>query len=137
MSVENVVRLGTKKTLTEEEKEKAFLEQKYNEFKETAINEHQANMLATIEGLSSLVIAGKLDSFVLVGRNAEKGYFLDLSMINSQIETAPTFLAYAGKLDAMKLDMLDLAGVGPHMDIRGDFFAIADPVDLYDEDDEE
>lgn len=135
MSAENVVRFGTKKTLTEEETEKAALKQKYNEFKEASINEHQANMLATLEGLSALVIAGKLDSFVLVGRNAEKGYFLDITMINNQIETAPAFLAYAGKLEALKLDLLDLAGVGPHMDLVGDFFAVADPIDLYDEED--
>lgn len=105
----------------------------YDKFKTGSDDEHRKMMLETLEQIRDLIVAGKLDSYIIICRNAEHGVFLDYTAINQQLAKPPEIYAYSGKLNELQTALCDLAYNGLHMNLKGELYTIEEPMDNEDE----
>lgn len=124
MSDDNVISLGTRKSFAAEREEKQKAEQAYEEHIDAAAAQHKKNMLAFVKNLKARIEANEIDGLVVAGRNPASGAFLSCVIMNNSSMRVDTYLAYAGILGAMQLDVTDLANNGPHMNSDGSHFVI-------------
>ncbi len=136
-SDEKIISLGSRRTLAAEARANIEAQEKFKKFSEESASQHQKDMIEILEAIIELVKSKKLDSFIIIGRNPDHGFFLDHIAMNPELTTAENCLAYAGKLDELKLVSLTNAAVGPFMDLKGVFY-LSDPdlMELEDLDDE-
>ncbi len=120
---DNVISLGTRKTLEEDRAELARAEEVHKTNLDETAKLHRSNMLTFLDRVRERVEAGELDGMVVVGRNPNNGAFLASSVLNDLETRVDTYLAYAGMMGAMQLDLTDLANAGPHMNSDGTFMA--------------
>jgi hypothetical protein len=133
---ENVIHLGTRKTLAENHAELKRAEAVH----EKALNEnaknHLANLTETLTNVQARVDAGELDGLVVLGRNPNNGAFMSVAVLDGLATRVDTYLAYAGILGAMQLDLTDMANAGPHMNTDGTFFAVENVLTIPAEEDD-
>ncbi|MDE4297102.1 hypothetical protein PXK56_18095 [Phaeobacter gallaeciensis] len=127
---DNVISLGTRKSLAEDKAEKQAAEETLKVHLDEAAASHKANMLGFLENLKARVEADEIDGLVLAGRNPANGAFLSTAIMNTSATRVDTYLAYAGILSALQLDMTDLANSGPHMNSDGSYFAVGTAEEL-------
>lgn len=126
---DNVISLGTRKTLQEDQEERQAAEKLFERSVIEAEQKHQKDLLDLLDQLKSRVKAGELDGLVVTGRNPANGAFLSTAAL-CKTTRVDTYLAYAGILGAIQIDVTDLANNGPHMNTDGSFFTIAAAEDI-------
>lgn len=130
---DNVISLGTKRSLAQEQAEIKQAEEAHQKVLDENAENHKKNMLQILEGVKARVEAGEMEGFIIAGRNPSNGAFLSIALLDGMKTRVDTYLAYAGALDALKLDMVDMANSGPHMAPDGSYFALSAVSDPYDE----
>lgn len=132
---DNVISIGTKRSLAEMQIEEQKAQERHQEYLDESATEHRKSTLKALDDLKDRIMAGEIEGLVIAGRNPENGSFLSLALMNVSVMRVDTYLAYAGVLDSLKLDMVDLASSGPHMNLDGSYFAFGDLMSTDDEDD--
>ena len=127
MSNDDVINLNTKKSFAELVKERERLEDAYEKVKVQSISDNKTALLKILNHIKKMVEDDKLDGLVVAGRNPENGLFFSEILMNEEITRANIHYAYAGVLDMMKMEMLDDATSGPHMDHNGEYFGFCTP----------
>lgn len=121
---DNVINLGTRKTLTEDKAELKKAEEVHEKHLDAVATLHKEDMLTALDQIRQRVEANELDGFCIAGRNPDNGAFLSTAILNTSSTRVDTYLAYAGILGAMQVDLIDLGNNGPHMNTDGSYFAL-------------
>lgn len=133
---DNVISIGTRKPLEEDKAELRRAEKMREKHLVEAADNHQKNLLELLDNTKKRVMDGQLDGLVIAGRNPENGAFMSVVALNTSSTRVDTYLAYAGILSAMQIDMVDLSSSGPHMNPDGSYFALGEAQEIEMEDDE-
>lgn len=121
---DNVISLGTRKTLDEDRAELRQAEEVHQQHLDAAAELHKKNLLKMLDDTKARVETGDIDGLCMAGRNPHNGAFLSTALLNASSTRVDTYLAYSGILGAMQFDMIDLANSGPHMNPDGSYFAL-------------
>jgi hypothetical protein len=126
----NVVSMSSRRPLEVEQAEQELMDAAEEEVRLTALSENQLEMIATLEATMQLVTSGRLEGFVLLGRDPSTGIFL------TEVHLAPVsvskvdMFAYVGCMDVLKMELAEIAAMAPLMTKDGE---IIDPFENVDE----
>lgn len=135
---ENVISITNRKPLSVIQSE----ERKLEEQRQADIAQEQSDAteatLKALDAVREMVEQGRLKGLVLLSQEAATGLFLQEVIINRHIVPAQNLFGWAGALQALSLEVTDLATYCPTLLADG---TVADPyaeaIDIYAEGDEE
>lgn len=131
---DNVIAFGSGKPVAVEKVEKAERKKVLDERTEESVVANKERILFMLNQAIKLVEDDKIDSLVIIGRNPSSGMFFSEIIMDQTIAQASTCYSFVGALEASKVELLDDAVSGPHMDCNGEYFGLISDSDVNDAD---
>lgn len=120
----NVFSIKTGKLLEEEQTAALMAEAEADEEFERALTEEQTRLITILNQAKDLVENGRLEGFVMMGRDPMSGLFYTEVALRDPFVTKNDLYAYIGCLEAIKVELSDAAMMAPAIIAGG---VIVDP----------
>jgi hypothetical protein len=130
-----VISFGSRRPLAEDQAAQQHLDQQDAALEDLKVSTHNEAMAITFAETCNLVETNKMNAAIVIGRSPEGLFFTEVMLDPREIARNDVF-AWIGAMEALKLELMDLAQMAPLMLSDGSILDPQDQMPVFEEYDE-